>query len=283
MILLLDALETENSTNDWLVEQAFVVFQQLEANGVHRLAELAVQRISEGLVKLRQVRMDAKQQLAMSRRASEQSYAQQQPQLTIDTASMDWSSSDTVMGNTGIFLLEDHGLQSYQPNINTFRPLSWTMAGMHSNQQSASSTPNTVLSPMVPVSQVTAAPFPIMTSPPFMGSTAGALPVTNSPYAVGLQPRLTGMQQQQHPGRRLPPYHGLPSVSEAYMYETHLQQPPPQQQQNAFTAVNAGQMGYLGPAYVQGQGQRQRSRHSHGSNSGQHRSERTPRSQQRRR
>ena len=281
MILLLDALETETSTNDWLVEQAFVVFQELEQNGVHRLAELAVQRISEGLVKLNQMRQDAKQQLALSRRASEQS----QPQLALDTASMmDWAS-DTVMGNTGMFLLEDPGLQSYHPQANPFRPLSWAMAGTASSahpssaHSQTSSTPPNMLSPVVPVSQVTAAPFPIMTSPPFMSmSGAGAIPVTNSPYAVGLQPRLTGLQQQRRPASSSrhghPVYHGLPTGS--YM--------PEGPQQQAFTAINTG-MPYGGqvpqqPGYGTAPRPQQGSISRQGSN---HRLDRTPRSQQRRR
>ena len=267
MILLLDALETETSTNDWLVEQAFVVFSELEQNGVHRLAELAVQRISEGLVKLRQLRVDARQQMALSRRASEQS----QPQLTLDTASMmDWTA-DSVMGTTGTFLLEDPGLQSYHPSANPFRPLSWTMANAatttshpssSATQSVASTTPPTMLSPVVPVSQVTATPFPIMTTPPFMSAAAAAaaIPVTNSPFAVGLQPRLTGLQQaqqQRRPSSRQAAvysavYQGLPTAAGTYGRDPQAQQL--QQQQEDWTAVNAG-MGFpaVGPAGQQQQ------------------------------
>lgn len=285
MILLLDALESESMTNDWLVEQAFVVFQELEQNGVHRLAELAVQRISEGLVKLGQMRMDAGQQLAMGHRASEPS----QPQLNLDPATMtDWSN-DTVMGNTGMFLLEDPGLQSYHPQANPFRPLSWTMADTALNAptsaQPASSTPPHILSPTVPVSQVTAAPFPIMTSPPFVA--AGAIPVTNSPYAVGLQPRLTG-PQQHHQHRRsgskhgMPGYRGLPTGSFI---------PTEAQQHQAFAAVNVGlqygvQVSHQQQQEQQAYVQRPPQQHSAASSSRRqsaHRVEKTSRSQQRKR
>lgn len=235
MIILLDALESEDLSNEWLVGQAYAVFTQLEQNGVHRLAELAVQRISEGLWKLGEVgQRDAKR--AAGWRESEQERCQQ-PRLTLDTASMmDWTATETVMGNTGTFLLEDHGLQAYHPSAQPFRPLSWAMAGTavsaittdtnkpysaqaHSTQHSplspsSSTSANTATAstaptafyvqpvPPSPVSQVSAAPFPIMASPPFLAAKAGgpAIPVTNSPFAVGLQPRLTGCQGQSGQG-----------------------------------------------------------------------------------
>lgn len=282
MIILLDAWETESGKNNqWLVEQAFGVFQELNGNGVHRLAELAVQRISAALSSLRQRQQGKDDKMAVRRRASEQS----QEQLRLDTASMtDWAG-DTVMGNTGMFLLEDPGLQSYHPQANLFRPLGWNMAGSaHPTKQSTSPTPN-IPSPIVPVSQVTAAPFPIMTAPPFPATTQ--VPVTNSPYAVGLQPRLTSAQRRPRHGH--PPYQSAPSG------QYQQQQQMSQQQQAMFTPVNAG-MQYQGQITQQMPQQAfAQARRSHGSSSSQqsgsagngsrgpHRLDRTPRSQQRRR
>lgn len=218
MILVLDAWESENEANIWLVTQAFLVFKELEANGVHKLAQLAVSRIEDGLAQLDNRREERKRAAAASRRSS-QAAQQSQPQpqsqqLMLDTScTMDWSS-DTVMGNNGMFLLEDPGLQSYfqQP----FRPLGWNMAG--SAHPSDFSNPSTPTAPdTVPVSQVTAAPFPVM-SP-----SHSTVCVTNSPYAVGLQPRMPELANQQPPPSRqrvqqphtLPPgYHHLPQQSQ---------------------------------------------------------------------
>lgn len=236
MILLLDALENattstadENGSggNEWLVEQAFVVFRELEANGVHRLAELAVGRLSEGLMRLGQVRAERErrresgQDVALGGLQGIAQHSQSQtPMLGLNAASMmDWTGEgESVMGQTGMFLLEDHGLQSYHPSAPpAFRPLSWAMAGSGTptattpagpSTSSTSPTPyGTGVSPVVPVSQVTAAPFPIMTAPPFIPAGGVAIPVTNSPFAVGLQPRLTGFQQQQQQQAHAPYQH----------------------------------------------------------------------------
>lgn len=185
MILIIDAWETENEQNDWLIDQAFAVFRHLEMNGVHTLANVAVQRISEGIERLGR-RHDQREQYATSSRRSS---AQQSTQLSLalDSATMsDWST-DSVMGNTGMYLLEDPGLQSFVPS--SFQPLGWNMVDI--SQPSRHSEPPTpqVLSPTIPVSQVAAAPFPMVPAGPFMPSPT-AIPVTNSPFAIGLQPRM---------------------------------------------------------------------------------------------
>ena len=211
MILILDAWETENENNLWLVNQAFAVFQQLDNNGVHKLAGLAVARISTGLAVLEQRRNERKQQAAASRGMS--GY---QPQLQIDTASMSDFHSDTVMGNTGMFLLEDTGLQSFDPMA--FAPLGWNMAGSgHPSHSSNPTTPN-IPSPMIPISQVTAAPFPVVTAPPYTsnGIMAGS-------YMTHLPPHL---QQQQL------------QVQQQYQHTRPPTSGPPGQQQAAFTPIN---------------------------------------------
>ena len=55
MILLLDAMETGELSRIDKVEKAYVVFQQLEKNGVHDLASMAVERVSWGLAELRRM------------------------------------------------------------------------------------------------------------------------------------------------------------------------------------------------------------------------------------
>ena len=95
MIILLDECETGNQMNRWLVEQAYVVFTELERKGVHKLAELAVQKISAGLVQLGHRRQERDGQASASRQQSQQA-EQRHTQLSLDTASMhDWSG-DTV-------------------------------------------------------------------------------------------------------------------------------------------------------------------------------------------
>lgn len=184
MILMLDAWETDNDQNQWLVEEAFAVFRILEMHSVHTLAEVAVQRISEGLMKLGQRSDEREQQISLSRGSSTQQQVRFSP--VADSANIsDWSG-ETVMGNTGMFLLEDGGLQSFVPQ--SFHPLAWNMVD-HQSSRSSTYPPSSVRSPTVPVSQVAAAPFPVVASAPFMASPT-TIPVTNSTYAIGLQPRM---------------------------------------------------------------------------------------------
>lgn len=202
MILILDAWETEQEQNQWLVEQAYVVFQELQRNGVHKLAELAVRRISDGIVMLGKRRDEREREASISQRSIHpQSY---HPQLHVDTTTMADFSGDAVMGNTGMFLLEDPGLQGYV--VPSFEPLGWNMAG--SAQASSRSHPTTPNIPStIPVSQVTAAPYPVVSTPFMSGS------------------------------------HYIPDYSDGSFSQASLQQHLPTQlltqQQAAFTAINS--------------------------------------------
>ena len=180
MILILDAWETGNAHNEFWINQAYSVFVELHNKGVHKLAELAVQRISSGLMMLEERRHERKQNLmALPRRQSHQAG------LELDTASMTDFSGDAVMGNTGMFLLEDPGSQFYhpQPSTSSFRPLESMMPNSaHPSDPSRPPTPE-IPTPAIPVSDITAVPFPVL-SPP-------TIPVTNAPFALGLQPRMS--------------------------------------------------------------------------------------------
>lgn len=223
MILILDALESQQDSNEWLVDQAFAVFVELDRKGVHKLAELAVRRISDGLAQLGMRSQEREQQAAMSRRSS----AQRPPTLMLDTASMtDWSN-DTIMGNTGSWLLEDPGLQSFVPQ--SFQPLGWNFAGSAPPSNQSNPPVPDILS-TIPVSQVTAAPFPVM-SPPFVST---AMPVTNSPYAVGLQPRMPNTQHRPTGARHPQQLHGLPLHQQPHGISSG--------QQVAFTPINPAAM-----------------------------------------
>ncbi|PIA89218.1 hypothetical protein CB0940_07516 [Cercospora beticola] len=186
MILILDALETDNENNLWLVNQAFAVFHELDKKGVHKLADLAVARISLGLSVLHERQNQRKQQQAATRGAS--AY---HPQLEIDTASMTDFQNDSVMGNTGMFLLEDTGLQSFDPMA--FAPLGWNMAGSANTSHTSNPTTPNIPSPMIPVSQVTAAPFPVVTAPPY--TTNGMMAGT---YMTHVSPQMHPQQSIQY-------------------------------------------------------------------------------------
>jgi hypothetical protein len=131
MILLLDAMETADLSRIGKVEKAYVVFLQLQNNGVHELASLAVERVSWGLAELGRM----KKELGASAKVQPMSFARGGvPGCDMDTQGAAGSEAvapgvmhDTVMGNTGMLLLEDPGLQSFVPEA--FAPLTWALGG----------------------------------------------------------------------------------------------------------------------------------------------------------
>jgi hypothetical protein len=121
-------METEDLSRIRKVEMAYVVFQQLHKNGVHELAGLAVERISWGLAELSRM----KQQLGGSSRMHPKISSRARMGGDTDTQGVTESEAtkigsmrDTVMGNTGMLLLEDPGLQAFVPQA--FAPLTWTL------------------------------------------------------------------------------------------------------------------------------------------------------------
>jgi hypothetical protein len=180
MILLLDNLETGNDSNWWMVEQAYAVFVQLSNDGVHSLAQLAQERMYAVMEQIKQ------RDEERARRASD---LMRQPMLAPDTAPMIDLSGDTVMSSTGMFLLEDHGLQSTATQYPGFRSWGWTMAPESSAHPSNPSGPPTpeMTSSMIPVSEISAAPFPVLATAPI------------TPFAVGLQPRMAPVQHTPIP------------------------------------------------------------------------------------
>jgi len=218
MILLLDWWETDNNANEWIINQAYGVFQELNEHGVHKLAELAVKRI---FAAMQQIRERQQQRESMSRRVSD--FAHPPATMSPDTAPMLDFGGDTVMGSAGMFLLEDTGLQfSSGPQYPTLRPWGWdVMSGDNSAHPSCPSGPPTpnVPSPIIPVSQISAATFPVM-------STA---------HAIGLQPRMGPSRRSTAPV----PNYGWPTSDDA-MFQAQANftsinatnpMPPPQQQQ----------------------------------------------------
>jgi hypothetical protein len=108
MLLLLDALETHNLSHIRQVEQAYVIFGQLQDNGVHKLAGLAVEKLSWGLDQLRKNMEGAPHSPGV---------------LQDETKTIATCFYDTIMANSGMYIPEDPGLQSYKSE--QFAPLSW--------------------------------------------------------------------------------------------------------------------------------------------------------------
>lgn len=123
MILLLDALETGNLKHIRHVEQAYVVFKELQDNGLHKLAELAVEKLSWGLDRLRL-------HLETIRAPHPPNYLAAPILDKADPHHLAPCFHDTVMGNTGMLLLEDPGLQSHTSEH--FSPLTWVLTGAES-------------------------------------------------------------------------------------------------------------------------------------------------------
>jgi hypothetical protein len=130
MILLLDAMETGELSRIEKVEKAYVVFQQLETNGVHELASMAVERVSWGLAELGRMNRAPDTHVRtpppiMPRGAVSGCDIGMQDRNGSQTRQGSGVLYDTVMGNTGMLLLEDPGLQSFVPEA--FAPLTWSV------------------------------------------------------------------------------------------------------------------------------------------------------------
>ena len=209
MILILDAWETSNEHNEWWINQAFVVFRELQSKDVHKLADLAVHRISSGLVMLEQKRQERAEDIMTVPRQ------QQQPNLQLDTAAMTDFSGDAVMDNTGMFLLEDPGLQFYNTQPTWMMPVS-----AHPSHSSHSPTSD-LLSPRTAGNEMSVAPFPAMHRP--------TIPVTNSPYASGLQPHMPAARgRMPSQNSQYEVYHGTMDFTPINTAQ-HPQQPRPLQ------------------------------------------------------
>ena len=116
MILALSLLHPKQSSpvaadaakNDYtLICKAWATFQEMDHKGIHKLAGVASNKIYALIA-----------QLHLPASATQHSYTP--PISSSDT-------EDTVMGNTGMLLLEDPGLQAFVPE--PFEPLRFNMVG----------------------------------------------------------------------------------------------------------------------------------------------------------
>ena len=195
-----------------------------------------------------------------------------------------------------MFLLEDSGLQTYQPS--SFQPLSWSIPGGNVSAGSAHpsgasrppspSIPPPPPPPAVPVSNITVAPFPVM-SPPYVPTS---IPVTNSPYSLGLQPRMPMLRNNSGARRPLSAHQsGRVGPGSGHGHPSTMQDPgftpinphagpamlPPQASSSSSSSPSSRQQ-YVHSQMRHGDGgvdeSAARSRHTH-------RLDRVPRSQQR--
>jgi len=119
MLLLLDAIELGEVTSSVAnVEKAYFIF--LELQGVHKLASMAIERISWGLQELKAVT----QRPPRPERSQDNEMQGVQSEATHASRSM---CGDAVMNATGMLLLEDSGLQGFVPEA--FTPITWNFEG----------------------------------------------------------------------------------------------------------------------------------------------------------
>jgi hypothetical protein len=132
MLLLLDAMECRTITAGALkAERAFVVFKELDDNNVHKLAGLAVEKISWTLQELHKI-------VTQPSGGEHQARAQQRRHAVMQEAGQSEATRDsgrtmdTVMGGTGMLLLEDPGLQSVHE---AFNPIAWGTPGLPTQER----------------------------------------------------------------------------------------------------------------------------------------------------
>lgn len=137
MILILDALETGDLSRIRKVEKAYAVFTELDNNGVHKLANLAVERVSWGLNELKRMQDEARKRdsgnATLTRGVRHGNSMEMRDAGRSEATRYSGAMQDTVMGNTGMLLLEDPGLQSFVRE--DFSPFTWVMAGDELDKQ----------------------------------------------------------------------------------------------------------------------------------------------------
>ncbi|THY35119.1 hypothetical protein D6D01_01574 [Aureobasidium pullulans] len=122
MILLLDAIDCESLEHIERVEAAHMIFVEMDKAEMHQLTGLAMSRIAEGLTHVRESHEARK--MSMNSEAISPMSVRNPPNGhdAHTTNPFDWSMGqklrahdflhESVMGATGMFLLEDHGLQT---------------------------------------------------------------------------------------------------------------------------------------------------------------------------
>ncbi|KAH0363570.1 hypothetical protein KCU65_g7324, partial [Aureobasidium melanogenum] len=119
MILLLDGIDRESIEHIARVEKAYMVFVEMDKAGMHQLTGLAMSRITDGITCLRQ-QSETRKRSMNAEGISPMNI--QHNREGVPHNPFDWDMGqrlrnhdflhEPVMGATGMFLLEDHGLQT---------------------------------------------------------------------------------------------------------------------------------------------------------------------------
>ena len=120
MILLVDGRETGNLSYVRKVEQAYLVFKELQDNGVHRRAGLAVEKLSWGLGQLQKNMAAFDTQRSLDDVFEADRVDQNEARRATEAL------CNIVMDNTGMLPLEEPGLQSL------IAPSRWAASGTES-------------------------------------------------------------------------------------------------------------------------------------------------------
>lgn len=205
MILILDGIDRESIEHVERVEKAHAIFVEMDKAGMHQLTELAMSRIAEGLKTLRQ-QPETRKPSVNAEAPSPMDVTQNHQRASGNP--FDWDMGqrlhnhdflhESVMGATGMFLLEDHGLQTraYRPK-NPVSPgdlPSSETAVIHSSSSSKQASFETGLMPPSTISleprRDSAHPLgfvPTNHQPPLMSTQPGHYNQLASPHFANMQ------------------------------------------------------------------------------------------------
>ncbi|KNG44041.1 rnb-domain-containing protein [Stemphylium lycopersici] len=126
MLLLLDAIECQEITAGALTaKHAFAIFKELEENKVHKIARYAVKKLSWGLQRLHDIVTPSPHGIQAHDQQGNRTLMQDAKQ---NEATRDAGTMGSVMGHTGMQLLEDCGLQGSVRE--SFAPMTWGALGL---------------------------------------------------------------------------------------------------------------------------------------------------------
>lgn len=122
MILLLDAIDCENLEHIERVEMSYTIFVEMDKTEMHQLTRLAMSQIAEGLKHVREAHEVRKMSMHAEAIFATSLPSQQRGHEKHCGHQFEWSMGQelhardflhaSVMGSTGMFLLEDHGLET---------------------------------------------------------------------------------------------------------------------------------------------------------------------------
>ncbi|EUC50671.1 hypothetical protein COCMIDRAFT_78179, partial [Bipolaris oryzae ATCC 44560] len=126
MLLVFDAIEHQRITDGVLkAEQTLSIFKDLEAKTMHKLARIAVEKISRSLQTLHNIVAQSPYSNPQKPDWKENHTAGYGAEK--DGVSQGWAGIESVMGDTGMQLLETYDLRTSSQE--TFTPINWGIPG----------------------------------------------------------------------------------------------------------------------------------------------------------